>query len=85
MDSNTLLRIGLALFAFTAALAGCSRKTDETPAATQPTAATAVTAQHAPSEATAAPTEDQIEAARLAMQPPLRELTDRACVVYALN
>jgi uncharacterized protein YggE len=32
-----------------------------------------------------APTEDQIEAARLALQPPLRELTDRACVVYALN
>jgi uncharacterized protein YggE len=29
--------------------------------------------------------EAQIEAARLAMQPPLRELTDRACVVYALN
>ena len=32
-----------------------------------------------------APTEDQIEAARLALQPPLRELTDRACVVYALD
>ncbi|QDH72133.1 SIMPL domain-containing protein [Brevundimonas sp. M20] len=32
-----------------------------------------------------APTEAQIEAARLALQPPLRELTDRACVVYALN
>ena len=32
-----------------------------------------------------APTEDQIEAARLALQPPLRELSDRACVVYALN
>jgi uncharacterized protein YggE len=32
-----------------------------------------------------APTEDQIEAARLALQPPLRELTDRACVVYGLN
>lgn len=31
------------------------------------------------------PTEAQIEAARLALQPPLRELTDRACVVYALN
>jgi hypothetical protein len=29
--------------------------------------------------------EAQIEAARLALQPPLRELTDRACVVYALN
>ncbi|WP_292063753.1 SIMPL domain-containing protein [Brevundimonas sp. UBA7664] len=33
----------------------------------------------------AGPTEAQIEAARLALQPPLRELTDRACVVYALN
>lgn len=32
-----------------------------------------------------APTDDQIEAARLALQPPLRELTDRACVVYALS
>ena len=32
-----------------------------------------------------APSEDQIEAARLALQPPLRELTDQACVVYALN
>lgn len=31
------------------------------------------------------PTEAQIESARLALQPPLRELTDRACVVYALN
>lgn len=31
------------------------------------------------------PSEAQIEAARLALQPPLRELTDRACVVYALN
>lgn len=31
------------------------------------------------------PTETQIEAARLALQPPLRELTDRACVVYALD
>ena len=33
----------------------------------------------------AAPSEQQIEAARLALQPPLRELTDRACVVYALD
>lgn len=32
-----------------------------------------------------APTEAQIEAARLALQPPLHELNDRACVVYALN
>jgi uncharacterized protein YggE len=33
----------------------------------------------------AGPTEQQIEAARLALQPPLRELNDRACVVYGLN
>ena len=33
----------------------------------------------------APPTEAQIEAARLALQPPVRELTDQACVVYALN
>lgn len=32
-----------------------------------------------------APSEAQIESARLALQPPLRELTDQACVVYALN
>lgn len=32
-----------------------------------------------------APSEAQIEAARLALQPPLRELTDQACVVYALD
>ena len=32
-----------------------------------------------------APSEELIESARLALQPPLRELTDRACVVYALN
>ena len=32
-----------------------------------------------------APSEDQIEAARLALQPPLRVLTDQACVVYGLN
>lgn len=38
-----------------------------------------------PPPGAAAPSEAQIEAARLAMQPPLRELTDRACVVYALN
>lgn len=31
------------------------------------------------------PSEEQIESARLALQPPLRELTDRSCVVYALN
>jgi len=33
----------------------------------------------------AAPTEAAIEAARLALQPPLRELSDSACVVYGLN
>ncbi len=38
-----------------------------------------------PPPGAAAPDEAQIEAARLALQPPLRELTDRACVVYALN
>lgn len=32
-----------------------------------------------------APSEAQIEAARLALQPPLRELTSQACVVYGLN
>lgn len=31
------------------------------------------------------PSEAQIESARLALQPPLRELTDQACVVYALD
>jgi len=33
----------------------------------------------------AGPTEEQIEAARLALQPPLRELNDQACVVYGLS
>ncbi|WP_309628065.1 SIMPL domain-containing protein [Brevundimonas sp.] len=32
-----------------------------------------------------APSEAQIEAARLALQPPLQVLTDEACVVYGLN
>jgi uncharacterized protein YggE len=32
-----------------------------------------------------APSEANIEAARLALQPPLRVLTDSACVVYSLN
>ena len=31
------------------------------------------------------PSEAAIEAARLALQPPLRELTDQACVVYGLS
>ena len=38
-----------------------------------------------PPSPVAAPSEAQIEAARLALQPPLRELTDQACVVYGLN
>jgi len=32
-----------------------------------------------------APSEEAIEAARLALQPPLQTLTDSACVVYGLN
>jgi uncharacterized protein YggE len=32
-----------------------------------------------------APSEAQIEAARLALQPPLQTLTDQACVVYGLS
>ena len=32
-----------------------------------------------------APSEDQIEAARLALQPPLQTLTDSACIIYSLN
>ncbi len=32
-----------------------------------------------------APSEAQIEAARLALQPPLQVLTDQACVVYGLD
>ena len=32
-----------------------------------------------------APSEEAIQAARLAVQPPLRELTDQACVVYGLG
>lgn len=32
-----------------------------------------------------APSEAQIEAARLALQPPLQTLTDSACVIYGLN
>ena len=55
MNSNTLLRIGVVLFACTAALAGCSRKTDETPTATQPTAPAATTAGQAAPEPAAAP------------------------------
>ncbi|WP_292226261.1 SIMPL domain-containing protein [Brevundimonas sp.] len=32
-----------------------------------------------------APSEDQIEAARLALQPPLQTLSDSACIIYSLN
>ncbi len=32
-----------------------------------------------------APSEAQIEAARLALQPPLQVMTDSACVIYGLN
>lgn len=39
----------------------------------------------APSAPGQAPSETQIEAARLALQPPLQILTDQACVVYGLN
>ncbi|NJC40658.1 hypothetical protein GGQ87_000916 [Brevundimonas alba] len=39
----------------------------------------------APVVGAVAPSEAQIEAARLTLQPPLRELTDQACVVYSLN
>ena len=38
-----------------------------------------------PAPGGAAPSEAQIEAARLALQPPLHTLTDQACVVYGLN
>lgn len=31
------------------------------------------------------PSEAQIEAARLALQPPLQTLFDSACVIYGLN
>jgi uncharacterized protein YggE len=39
----------------------------------------------APISAGAGPSEAQIEAARLALQPPLQTLTDSACVIYGLN
>lgn len=48
-------------------------------------AAMAPPAPPPPPAAAGAPSEARIEAARLALQPPLRELTDRACVVYSLN
>lgn len=38
-----------------------------------------------PPPAPGGPSEAQIEAARLALQPPLQELTSQACVVYGLN
>lgn len=38
-----------------------------------------------PSPGGAVPSEAQIEAARLALQPPLQVMTDSACVIYGLN
>ncbi len=38
-----------------------------------------------PPPAGGAPSEAQIEAARLALQPPLQVMTDSACVIYGLN
>ena len=58
MNSNTLLHVGVVLFACTAALAGCSRKADETPTATQPTAPAATTTRQPVPEPVAAPVED---------------------------
>lgn len=39
----------------------------------------------APASGGAGPSEADIQAARLALQPPLRTLTDSACVIYGLN
>ena len=39
----------------------------------------------APMASGGAPSEADIEAARLALQPPLQTLTDSACVIYGLN
>ncbi len=66
MNSSTLLRIGVVLLACTAALAGCSRRTDETPPASQPTATAETTVGQATSEPTAAPVEDVPEGVLLA-------------------
>jgi len=66
MNSNTLLRVGVVLFACTAAFPGCSRKTDETSTATQPTAPAATTARQAESEPAAASVEDVPEGVLLA-------------------
>ncbi|MFT4912615.1 MAG: hypothetical protein ACI9YM_001194 [Brevundimonas sp.] len=41
--------------------------------------------QEAPPAPAPPPSEANIEAARLALQPPLQVLTDSACVVYSLN
>jgi len=66
MNSNTQLRVAVVLLACTSALAGCSRKTDETPTATQPTAPAPTTARQPTPEPTAAPTEDVPEGVLLA-------------------
>jgi membrane-bound inhibitor of C-type lysozyme len=66
MNSNALLRLGGVLFACTAVLAGCSRKTDETPTATQPTTPAATTARQPVPEPAAAPAGDVPEGVLLA-------------------
>ena len=66
MNSKTLLRVGVVLFAGTAALAGCGRKADETPNATQPTSPAAITARQDESEPATAPVEDVPEGVLLA-------------------
>jgi len=66
MNSNPLLRTGVVLLACAAALAGCSRKADETPAASQPASPAATTIQQAAPEPAAAPVEDVPEGVLLA-------------------
>jgi putative lipoprotein len=66
MNSNRLARIGMVLCVCTAALAGCSRKADETPTAIQPASPAAATAEPAAPEPSAAPVEDVPEGVLLA-------------------
>jgi uncharacterized membrane protein len=58
MNSRTLLHVGVVLFACTAALAGCGRKTGEAPTATQPATPAEATALPPAPEPAAAPAED---------------------------
>ena len=58
MNSNTLLRIGVVLFACIAALAGCGRNSDVTPTATQPTDPAASAVRQPTPEPAPAPAED---------------------------